>query len=69
MERNSSITKEMIDYYDYGNVSMEAQLVLLAMSHIEYKIGKVVLDHNQDKGCPSAESLLDEVGCAVIGDF
>ena len=46
MEGNNSITNGVIDYYYYGNISLETQFILLAMSHIEYKIGKVPSDHN-----------------------
>ena len=55
MEENISITKEIINYYDYANISMETQFILLAMSHIEYKIGKVLSNHNQDKSYSSDE--------------
>ena len=55
MEGNDNITNEMFDYYDYGNISMETQFIFLAMNHIEYKIGKVLSDHNQDKSYSSDE--------------
>ena len=53
MEGNNSITKEIFDYYDYANISMETRFILLAMSYIEYKIGKVLCDHSKDKAYSS----------------
>ena len=50
MEGNNNITKEMTDYYDYGNISVETHFILLAMNQIEYKIGMVLSHYNQDKG-------------------
>ena len=49
MVGNNSITVKMFDYYDYGNMSMEDQFLLLTMSYTEYKIGKILSNHNQDK--------------------
>ena len=41
MEDNNTVNWDMSDHI---NISAETQFLLLAMSHIEYKIGKAFVD-------------------------
>ena len=51
MEGNNSITKEMIDYYDYGNINIETRFIFLAMSHIELLLTAATAQTRPSKVC------------------